>query len=111
MTVYIIKPSGITNFYKIGYTKIRNTEKDTRDYLYKRYRTSYGKNMEIMYLKTWKTDTIGRQKEQQMFELMSKYRNNKRDEIFICKYSKIQKKIPILEGKNIDTNYNCCTIL
>jgi len=112
MSVYIIKPSGIKNYYKIGYTK-RRTEKETREYLYKRYRTPFGADMEIKYLKTWKTDAIGLRKEKQMFALLAKYRNNPRDEIFICSYGKIKKAIPTLEKNNetviVDTS-SCCVI-
>ena len=43
--IYIIEPENFR--LKIGRTKRRETHENTYEYLYKRYKTSYGRNMKI----------------------------------------------------------------
>lgn len=99
MSIYIISNNALkkSDYYKVGMTK------NSREELLVRYSTSYGVTTEILMFQrnnsVLKVSTI----EQLIFKDLDKYREDKANEIFICKLEKLKKVVKLFTKKEKGT--------
>jgi len=99
MSIYVIRPNDESTFFKIGFTKHVEPEK-TQKYLYRRYKTSYGDRMSIMYIHAYSSIPEARNIEKRIFILLAKYQ--KGVEVFDTSYEIIDEVLKSVDGRQID---------